>query len=103
MDNKWMVFSTHSVGYVLLAAVIIAMILIFGGVVLVWSHLIDFLKEILVKYPEVKKNIRDNKVLEQVIIRSAIYVYTYVNVYIYSHIVITISMCRCTYIFTINT
>jgi hypothetical protein len=44
MDNKWVVFSTHSVGYVLLSSVIVVMILVFGGVVLVWSHLIDFVK-----------------------------------------------------------
>ena len=49
MDNKWVVFSTHSVGYILLAVVIIIMILVFGGVVLVWSHLIEFLKEVLVR------------------------------------------------------
>ena len=69
MDNGWVVFSTHSIGYVLLAMVIVIMILVFGGVVLVWSHLIDFLKEILVKYPEVQDEISDNKVLEQVLIR----------------------------------
>lgn len=69
MDSRWVVFSTHSVGYVLLALVVIIMILVFGGVVLVWSHLIDFLKEILVRYPEVKQEISENKVLEQVLIR----------------------------------
>jgi hypothetical protein len=69
MDSRWVVFSTHSVGYVLLALVVVIMILVFGGVVLVWSHLIDFLKEILVRYPEVKEEISENKVLEQVLIR----------------------------------
>ena len=69
MDSRWVVFSTHSVGYVLLAVVLIIMILVFGGVVLVWSHLIDFLKEILVRYPEVQEEISENKVLEQVLIR----------------------------------
>ena len=69
MDSRWVVFSTHSVGYVLLAVVIVIMILVFGGVVLVWTHLIDFLKEILVRYPEVKNEISENKVLEQVLIR----------------------------------
>jgi hypothetical protein len=54
---------------VLLAVVILSMILVFGGVVLVWSYLIDFLKEIIVRYPEVKEEIIENKVLEQVIIR----------------------------------
>jgi hypothetical protein len=71
MDSQWVVFSTHSVGYVLLAVVLIIMILVFGGVVLVWSHLIDFLKEILVRYPEVQEEISENKVLEQVLIRYA--------------------------------
>jgi hypothetical protein len=69
MDAKWVVFSTHSVGYVLLAAVIVVMILVFGGVVLVWTHLIDFLKDVLVRYPEVKDELSEKKVLEQVLIR----------------------------------
>lgn len=69
MDSRWVVFSTHSVGYVLLAMVIIIMILVFGGVVLVWTHLIDFLKEILLRYPEVQSEISENKILEQVLIR----------------------------------
>lgn len=73
MDSRWVVFSTHSVGYVLLAVVIVIMILVFGGVVLVWTHLIDFLKEILVRYPEVKNEISENKVLEQVLIRLVVY------------------------------
>ena len=62
MDNKWVVFSTHSVGYVLLAVVVVIMILVFGGVVLVWSHLIDFLKDVLVRYPQVKDEIPEHKV-----------------------------------------
>ena len=69
MDNRWVVFSTHSVGYVLLAVVVIVMILVFGGVVLVWSHLIDFLKDVLIRYPEVKDGLSENKLLEQVLIR----------------------------------
>eukprot|EP00602_Paraphysomonas_sp_CaronLab_P012657 CAMPEP_0185042554 /NCGR_PEP_ID=MMETSP1103-20130426/42421_1 /TAXON_ID=36769 /ORGANISM="Paraphysomonas bandaiensis, Strain Caron Lab Isolate" /LENGTH=627 /DNA_ID=CAMNT_0027582649 /DNA_START=824 /DNA_END=2707 /DNA_ORIENTATION=- len=69
MNNRWIVFSTHSVGYILLAAVVVIMILVFGGVVLVWTHLIDFLKDILVRYPQVKNNLREEKVLEQVLIR----------------------------------
>jgi hypothetical protein len=69
MDAKWVVFSTHSVGYVLLAVVVVVMILVFGGVVLVWSHLIDFLKEVLIRYPEVKDDLSEKKVLEQVLIR----------------------------------
>ena len=36
---------------------------------LVWSHLIDFLKEVLVRYPHVKDAIPENKILEQVIVR----------------------------------
>lgn len=68
MDNKWVVFSTHSVGYILLLTVIIVMFLIFGGVVLVWSHLIDFLKEVISRYPHVKDELSENKVLEQVLI-----------------------------------
>lgn len=69
MDNRWVVFSTHSVGYVLLFVVVIVMILVFGGVVLVWSHLIDFLKDILIRYPEVKDGLSENKLIEQVLIR----------------------------------
>jgi hypothetical protein len=45
------------------------MILVFGGVVLVWSHLIDFLKDVLIRYPEVKDGLSENKLLEQVLIR----------------------------------
>ena len=69
MDKRWIVFSTHSVGYVLLAAVVVIMILVFGGVVLVWTHLIDFVKEILTKYPQVKEDLYHERVLEQVLIR----------------------------------
>lgn len=69
MDNKWVVFSTHSVGYILLAVVIVVMILVFGGVVLVWSHLIEFLKDVLIRYPQVKSELSENKLLEQVLIR----------------------------------
>ena len=68
MTNNWIIFSTHSIGYILLIIVIIIMVLIFGGVVLVWSQLIDFLKQILIKYPHVKNEILENKVLEQVLI-----------------------------------
>ena len=66
MDNKWLVFSTHSVGYVVLAAVIVVMILVFGGVVLVWTHLLDFLKCLLLRYPEVQDELAQKKLLEQV-------------------------------------
>ena len=69
MDSKWVVFSTHSVGYMVLAAVIVIMILVFGGVVLVWTHLIDFLKSVLVRYPQVKDELSQRRVLEQVILR----------------------------------
>lgn len=68
MDNKWIVFSTHSVGYVVLAAVVMIMILVFGGVVLVWTHLIDFIKEIINRYPQVKDDFSQNKVLQQVLV-----------------------------------
>ena len=30
--------------------------------VLVWSHLIDFLKDVLIRYPQVKDEISENKV-----------------------------------------
>jgi hypothetical protein len=69
MSQKWVVFSTHSLGYVLLFAVIIIMILVFGGVVLVWHHLVHFVKDVLVRYPEVKDELGQNKVLESVLIR----------------------------------
>jgi hypothetical protein len=68
IDSDWVVFSTHTVGYVLLAVCIIVMCLVFGGVVLVWTQLIDFLKQILIKYPHVKEEILENKVLEHVLI-----------------------------------
>lgn len=68
IDSDWVVFSTHTVGYVLLAVCIIVMFLVFGGVVLVWTQLIDFLKQILIKYPHVKEEILENKVLEHVLI-----------------------------------
>jgi hypothetical protein len=45
------------------------MILVFGGVVLVWSHLIDFLKDILMRYPQVKDDLSQKKALEQILIR----------------------------------
>jgi uncharacterized membrane protein YgcG len=69
MDNRWIVFSTHSVGYIILATVVVIMILLFGGVVLVWTHLIDFVKEILTRYPQVKDDLNQERVLEQVLIR----------------------------------
>lgn len=69
METRWIVFSTHSVGYVLLAIVIVVMVLVFGGVVLVWSNLIEFLKDILARYPDVKDELSENKLLEQVLIR----------------------------------
>lgn len=69
IDNRWAVISTHSVGYFILAVVVVASILVFGGVVLVWSHLIDFVKNIISRYPEVTVHIRrDNKVLERVLL-----------------------------------
>ena len=68
IDNQWVLVSTHSVGYVVLATTIIIMILVFGGVVLVWSNLIDFLKDVLVRYPQVKDDLSQKKVLEQVLI-----------------------------------
>eukprot|EP01041_Mallomonas_annulata_P000812 gene812-1587_t len=69
MENKWVVFSTHSIGYIILITVIIIMILIFGGVVLVWTYLVDFLKDVLIRYPQVKDDLSQKKVLEQVILR----------------------------------
>jgi hypothetical protein len=69
IDNRWAVISTHSVGYFILAVVVVASILVFGGVVLVWSHLIEFVKNIISRYPEVTDHIRrDNKVLENVLL-----------------------------------
>lgn len=68
MENKWVIISTHSVGYIVLATTVIIMILVFGGVVLVWSNLIDFLKDILVRYPQVKSDLREKKILEQILI-----------------------------------
>ena len=69
IENKWVIVSTHSVGYIVLATTVGIMILVFGGVVLVWSNLIDFLKDILVRYPQVKDDLSQKKVLEQVLIR----------------------------------
>jgi hypothetical protein len=65
---EWVVFSTHSVGYIILFAVVVIMILVFGGVVFVWSHLLDFLKDILVKYPQVKTELSEDKILENLIV-----------------------------------
>lgn len=69
LDNRWAVISTHSIGYFILALVVVSSILVFGGVVLVWTHLIDFLMNILNRYPEVKEEIRQEKILEQVLVR----------------------------------
>jgi len=69
MENRWIVFSTHSVGYLLLGVVIVIMVLVFGGVVLVWSNLIEFIRDILARYPQVKDELKENKLLEQVLIR----------------------------------
>lgn len=69
MSPKWVIFSTHSLGYVLLFAVIVIMILVFGGVVLVWHHLVSFLKDVLSRYPQVKDELGQNKLLESVLIR----------------------------------
>jgi len=69
LENKWVLVSTHSVGYILLATVVVIMILVFGGVVLVWSHLIDFVKDVLTRYPQVKDDLKQKRVLEQVLIR----------------------------------
>lgn len=69
MEAQWIVFSTHSVGYVLLAVVVIVMVLVFGGVVLVWSNLMEFLTDILARYPEVKDELSENVLLEQVLSR----------------------------------
>ena len=68
MEQKWVVFGTHTAGYVILVIVIVSMILVFGGVVLVWTNLIDFLKDILNRYPQVKSELSENKLLEQVIV-----------------------------------
>lgn len=68
MEQKWVVFGTHTAGYVILVVVVITMILVFGGVVLVWTNLIDFLKDILNRYPQVKNELSENKLLEQVIV-----------------------------------
>ena len=69
MEARWIVFSTHSVGYVLLAIVIVVMVLVFGGVVLVWTSLMEFLTDILARYPEVKDELSENALLEQVLSR----------------------------------
>jgi hypothetical protein len=68
IEQKWVVFSTHSIGYVVLVVVIVAMILVFGGVVFVWSHLLDFIKDILIKYPQVKLELSEDKVVESLIV-----------------------------------
>ena len=69
LDNRWAVISTHSIGYFILALVVVSSILVFGGVVLVWSHLIEFLMNIITRYPEVKDEIRQERILEQVLVR----------------------------------
>jgi hypothetical protein len=69
LDNRWAVISTHSVGYLIIAVVVVSAILVFGGVVLVWSHLLEFVKNILTRYPEVQDDLRQEKVLEQVLLR----------------------------------
>jgi len=68
MDRKWIVFGTHTVGYIILLVVVIVMVLVFGGVVMVWSNLMEFLKDILTRYPQVKGELSENKLLEQVIV-----------------------------------
>jgi hypothetical protein len=69
LNNRWVVISTHSIGYILLAVVCIVMFLVFGGVVLVWSRLIEFLRDIVLRYPQVKDELREEKLLEQVLVR----------------------------------
>ena len=69
MSQKWVIFSTHSLGYVLLFVVVVVMVLVFGGVVLVWHHLVNFLKDVLSRYPQVKDELGQNKLLESVLIR----------------------------------
>jgi hypothetical protein len=68
MDQKWVVFGTHTAGYMILVVVVVVMSLVFGGVVLVWTNLIDFLKDVLVRYPQVKNELSENKLLEQVVV-----------------------------------
>jgi hypothetical protein len=53
LPNRWVVISTHSIGYILLAVVCVIMFLVFGGVVLVWTRLIEFLRDIVMRYPQV--------------------------------------------------
>ena len=69
MSQKWVIFSTHSLGYVLLFVVVVVMVLVFGGVVLVWHHLVNFLKDVLTRYPQVKDELGQNRLLESVLIR----------------------------------
>lgn len=69
MSQKWVIFSTHSLGYVLLAGVIVIMVLVFGGVVLVWTHLVNFIKDVLNRYPQVKDDLGRNQLLESVLIQ----------------------------------
>ena len=69
MSQKWVIFSTHSLGYVLLFVVVVIMVLVFGGVVLVWHHLVNFLKDVLTRYPQVKDDLGQNRLLESVLIR----------------------------------
>lgn len=69
LNNRWVVISTHSIGYILLAVVCVVMFLVFGGVVLVWSRLIEFLRDIVLRYPQVKDELREEKLLEQVLVR----------------------------------
>ncbi len=68
MNREWIVFGTHTVGYVILLIVVVVMVLVFGGVVMVWTNLVEFLKDILTRYPQVKGELSENKLLEQVII-----------------------------------
>ena len=62
------IFGTHTIGYMLLFFVVVILVFIFGGIVLVWSNLVEFLKEILGKYPKVKSELSENKLLQQVLV-----------------------------------
>jgi hypothetical protein len=69
VPSRSMTFWAHMFGYLLLACVVVTVIAVFGGVVLVWSHLLDYIRDILLRYPQVQGDVKASKLLEQVLIR----------------------------------
>mmetsp|Transcript_38049 Transcript_38049/g.48522 ORF Transcript_38049/g.48522 Transcript_38049/m.48522 type:complete len:735 (+) Transcript_38049:198-2402(+) len=69
LPANWMLFNINSFGYLLLLMVLLIVLGVAGGLVYVWTNVVDFLKSLCLRYPQVHDDLRANKLLEQVLIR----------------------------------